>query len=232
MLCRRAVATVAEPVAVEPASRAPRWIAFGTVVLTASGAAAWSMRSARWLAPPPSAASPLVELPPVGPASKPAPTPKPAEDELTKSLRMLEQAEQDRRAREQAEQAREQERRTAASRERERDEKAQDARRHELVKRELDGLSLASARCNVSIIMYSTSWCGVCSRARAYMQERSIPFTDLDVEHDAAAHARQRALNPRGTVPTITIDDDVLIGFSPDSLENRIERAARRRVGS
>jgi glutathione S-transferase len=63
------------------------------------------------------------------------------------------------------------------------------------------------------------------------MQAKNIPFTDLDVEHDAAAHDRERALNPRGTVPTITVDDDVMIGFSPESLENRITRAVRRRLG-
>lgn len=202
------------------------------MILTASGAAAWSMRSALLPSPQPSAAAQPVSAPPVEPASKRVPAPQPAEDDLTKSLRMLEQAEQDRRAREQAEQARHQEQQAAAERERERDEKARDERRHELVKRELDGLSVASARRNVSIIMYSTSWCGVCGRARAYMQQRNIPFTDFDVEHDAAASARQRALNPRGSVPTITIDDDVMIGFSPDSLENRIDRAARRRAGS
>ena len=64
------------------------------------------------------------------------------------------------------------------------------------------------------------------------MAERQIPFTELDAERDAAASAKQHALNPRGSVPTIAIDDEVLIGFTPESLEKRIDRAARRRAGS
>jgi glutathione S-transferase len=64
------------------------------------------------------------------------------------------------------------------------------------------------------------------------MQARRIPYTELDVDRDSAMGARHHALNPRGSVPTIAIDDEVLIGFSSESLEKRIDRAARRRAGS
>jgi glutaredoxin len=64
------------------------------------------------------------------------------------------------------------------------------------------------------------------------MQAENIAFIDLDVENDLAARSRAHALNPRGSVPTITIDEELLIGFSPTSLESKIERAARRRSGS
>jgi glutaredoxin len=117
-----------------------------------------------------------------------------------------------------------------ARRERERQE--QDRRRHEAVARDLQQQSLKAARRNVSITMYSTSWCGVCKSARSYMLSQNIPFTELDVEQDASARARAAVLNPRGSVPTIAIDDEVLIGFSADSLENRIQRAAHKRAGS
>jgi glutaredoxin len=93
-------------------------------------------------------------------------------------------------------------------------------------------MSLMAARRNVDITMYSTSWCGVCARARRYMSAQNIPFTELDVEHDASAHARAAILNPRGSVPTIAIDNEVLVGFSAGSLEDGIDRAARKRSGS
>jgi glutaredoxin len=117
-----------------------------------------------------------------------------------------------------------------ARRERERQE--QDRRRHEAVKRDLEQQSLKAARRNVNITMYSTSWCGVCKSARSYMLSKGIPFTELDVDQDASARARAAVLNPRGSVPTIAIDDEVLIGFSEGSLENRIQRAAHKRAGS
>jgi glutaredoxin len=111
-------------------------------------------------------------------------------------------------------------------------DEASDKQRHALVTRELDKAGLASARRNVDITMYSTSWCHACKQARAYMQEKNIAFTDYDVEHDAAARTQAHALNPRGSVPTISIDGDVMVGFSPISLESRIESAAQRRNGT
>ena len=105
-----------------------------------------------------------------------------------------------------------------------------DRQRHEAVTRDLQNMGLAAARRNVVINMYSTSWCGACARARAYMTQQNIAFTDFDVERDASANARAAQLNPRGSVPTIVVDDEVIIGFSANSLETRIERAARRRV--
>jgi glutaredoxin len=157
---------------------------------------------------------------------------KPPEDDLTKSLRMLDEAGREQRAREQALQEREQAEHAAAAISRQRDEKARDAQRHEAIKRELDAMGLASARQNVQITMYSTSWCGACKQARAYMLQKQIRFTELDVDHDIEANARQHVLNPRGSVPTITVDDELLIGFSGEALEKRIDRAAKRRAGS
>jgi glutaredoxin len=92
--------------------------------------------------------------------------------------------------------------------------------------------SSAEAPSAVRITMYSTRWCGVCTRARTYMQQNGIPFSDFDVEHDAAAGARLRQLNPRGSVPTIAIEDEVLIGFSADALKSAIDRSAQRLKGS
>lgn len=227
------------PVPAENTRSIPGWLLGGLAVVALSGVAAWATLGGRGRIPQPSAADALVAAPTQVPKVEPTAPEKPPEDDLTKSLRMLEEADREQRAREQelAQRAqelqqREQEQRTAAASAREREAKVRDAQRHEEIKRELDSLGLASARRSVKITMYSTHWCGVCTRARAYMDERRIPYTELDVERDAAASARHHALNPRGSVPTIAIDDEVLIGFSSDSLEKRIDRAARRRAGS
>ncbi len=106
----------------------------------------------------------------------------------------------------------------------------QDQKRHAEVEAQLRGHALTAARRDVVINMYSTSWCGACAKARAYMREQSIPFNDFDVDQDEAARARATTLNPRGSVPTITIDDQLLVGFSPSGMEDRIARAARRRA--
>jgi glutaredoxin len=89
---------------------------------------------------------------------------------------------------------------------------------------------LARARAAVRIDMYSTSWCGVCTTARRYLRQHQIRFVEHDVDHSAAARARSRVLNPRRSVPTIAIDDHVLVGFGADSFEELYDRAATTRM--
>jgi glutaredoxin len=227
VLCRREASAVVVPVYEEPTSSGPVWIIGGVVALAVLGYGAWSFARAHRPEPPPTAAAVIAP-----PKVEPTEAKKPPEDDLTKSLRMLQQAEVERLALESARERRESEQKAAGMALREREEKERDAKRHESVKRELDTLGLAAARRSVSITMYSTSWCGVCKQARGYMQQQQISYTEIDIDHDAAARARQQTLNPRGSVPTIAIDDQVLIGFSPESLEDRITRAAKRRRGS
>jgi glutaredoxin len=80
----------------------------------------------------------------------------------------------------------------------------------------------------VNISMYSTSWCGACAKARSYMHEHDIPFTDYNVERDRAAAQRMHELNPRGSVPTIAVEDYVMIGFNPYELQKQVELASKR----
>lgn len=62
------------------------------------------------------------------------------------------------------------------------------------------------------------------------MRTAGIRYVERDVEGSATNRARHRRLNPRGSIPTFDIDGDVMIGFSPEGLERRIERAARGRL--
>lgn len=91
-------------------------------------------------------------------------------------------------------------------------------------------LALDHARSQVSITMYSTSWCGACRAARAYFDDEGIAYRELDVERDRQAAMRMRELNPRGSVPTIDIEGQVLVGFSSRAIESAIDAAARRRL--
>lgn len=48
-----------------------------------------------------------------------------------------------------------------------------------------------------------------------------------DIEQSESAALIMRRLNPKGSIPTIDIDGAVLVGFSPQSIENAITRAAQ-----
>lgn len=88
---------------------------------------------------------------------------------------------------------------------------------------------IATARRRVPVVMYSTAWCGVCKRAREYFEENRIAFEEHDVDQNAAARAEYLRLNPRRSVPTIKIGDEVVVGFSAQAVELALNSAARGR---
>lgn len=72
------------------------------------------------------------------------------------------------------------------------------------------------------IVMYATSTCPYCAKARAYMASRGIPYE----ERDADSSREFRDYGGRG-VPLFVIGSEVLQGFSPSALDATIWRAAR-----
>jgi len=83
---------------------------------------------------------------------------------------------------------------------------------------------------DVSVVIYTTGWCSVCKRAKAWMSDQGIPYEERDVERSASYASAMRAINPRGSVPTFDVDGEVMVGFSEQSLAATMKRAARRGV--
>ena len=86
------------------------------------------------------------------------------------------------------------------------------------------------ARRRVTITMYATQWCGVCRKAREYMDANGIDFMELDTDDSAAAKERLGALNPRKTVPTFEIDERVYVGFQEELFEANLNQAAQKHL--
>lgn len=86
------------------------------------------------------------------------------------------------------------------------------------------------ARRRVTITMYATQWCGVCRKARDYMQTNGIDFTELDTDESPEAGERLDELNPRQTIPTFEIDELVYVGFREELFEAKINQAARKHL--
>jgi glutaredoxin len=90
--------------------------------------------------------------------------------------------------------------------------------------------ALRAAEQRVPITVYTTSWCPVCKRAKAWMQANAIPFTERDVEADPSAENARRALTSSNGVPTIDVDGEVIVGFSEGKVRRAIRNAAARRL--
>ena len=49
------------------------------------------------------------------------------------------------------------------------------------------------------IVVYSTSWCPDCVRAKAVMNRLNVPFTDIDIDRDRAGYQIPTIFFPDGT---------------------------------
>jgi glutaredoxin len=202
----------------------------GSVLLLTAGAVyAWKMPLSQAPEQPSAASLSLIKATPSEEVSE---LDRAKAADLAESLALLDRAEKERQEKLKLAAAEAEQQRVAAEAAkaaRAEEEAERDRARHEAVTQELDATAMKQARSRVQITLYGTDWCGVCVKARAYLQAKNIPFKDFDIDRDKAARARAYALNPRHSVPIISIDKELLIGFSPDSLEDRITRAAQAR---
>jgi glutaredoxin len=69
-----------------------------------------------------------------------------------------------------------------------------------------------------AIVLYTTTWCGYCERARRILRAHGLAFEDIDVTRDPALRQRVIAETGHPTVPIILIDGD-LVGGSDELAE-------------
>ncbi len=63
------------------------------------------------------------------------------------------------------------------------------------------------------VIMYSTSSCGYCKKARVMLNMQGVKYKDLDIGKSAAANAEFKSLGGQG-VPVFLIQGEVVKGFN------------------
>lgn len=70
-----------------------------------------------------------------------------------------------------------------------------------------------------TVSVYCRSWCMDCRRAKQWLAERDIDFTEIDVEADEDARDFAASLNDGDLhTPTIVCDAGVCVDFRPDRL--------------
>jgi glutaredoxin len=75
-----------------------------------------------------------------------------------------------------------------------------------------------------AVIVYKTSWCGVCKQLENYLQGKGIEYVAKDIEQDRTAAAELAAKAkaagvPTGSVPMIDVGGKLLRGFDRNALE-------------
>jgi glutaredoxin len=67
------------------------------------------------------------------------------------------------------------------------------------------------------VVMYCTSWCPACRRARRFLEERGVEFTEIDINAYPEAKSRLRELTGGTlTTPTFDVRGEVIVDFRMD----------------
>ncbi len=69
------------------------------------------------------------------------------------------------------------------------------------------------------IVMYCTFWCPDCRRARSWLQERDLEFTEVNLSENPAAAAQARIWGGGFKIsPTFDIDGEIILNFDQEKL--------------
>jgi glutaredoxin len=64
------------------------------------------------------------------------------------------------------------------------------------------------------VIMYCTSWCPACRRARRFLEERGVTYTEVDLNKVPEARPRLRELTGGTlTTPTFEVNEEIIVDF-------------------
>lgn len=63
------------------------------------------------------------------------------------------------------------------------------------------------------ITIYTTRWCGYCTRAKVLLDSRSIPYEEIGLDDDPAFRQRLFDLTGGWTVPQILVDGKPIGGY-------------------
>lgn len=69
-----------------------------------------------------------------------------------------------------------------------------------------------------NVTVYSTQNCPYCRMAKAFLEKNGIPYESIDVGADPAAAEKMIKLSGQRGVPVITVDDEIIVGFDSQRL--------------
>lgn len=68
-----------------------------------------------------------------------------------------------------------------------------------------------------SVVLYATSWCGYCAKARKFLDRINVSYQEYDIETSDEGRKQYMALGGSG-VPLLLINGRILRGYSADHI--------------
>ncbi len=75
-----------------------------------------------------------------------------------------------------------------------------------------------------SVIIYSTPTCPYCKRAKEYLSQKGISYTDYDVASDRDKAKEMIQKSGQMGVPVILVDDQLVAGFNQSKLDELLSK--------
>ena len=72
------------------------------------------------------------------------------------------------------------------------------------------------------VVLFSTSTCSWCRRAKRYFKERRVPFKEVNLERDAEAARDVIRKTGQTGVPVIKISNRWIVGFDKERIEKEL----------
>ena len=82
----------------------------------------------------------------------------------------------------------------------------------------------SATKTSQQIILYATSWCGYCQKAREFLDRDHIAYKEYDIEK--SSEGRRQFVKLRGAgVPLILVGPEVIRGWNPKALTAALDHA-------
>ena len=69
------------------------------------------------------------------------------------------------------------------------------------------------------VVVYSTPTCPYCIKAKEYLSQKGIPYTDINVAGDRNAAQEMIKKSGQMSVPVIEIDGQIVVGFNQSRID-------------
>ena len=79
----------------------------------------------------------------------------------------------------------------------------------------------------IDVILYQTSWCPYCTKAREFLQNSGVSLVIYDIEKDPSKQTEMLSKSGSPGVPVVDIEGTVIRGYSAEEMRAVIERKRR-----